>query len=393
MRILFINTFYEPIELGGAERTLRLVVEGMLSRGHEVHVVSLSSDLLSNGASPASYTSNFPVRNIYTPNGKTAQTFRKKMVWHGLDLYNPVAARDLAGVFRHFKPDVVSCHNLSGWSIAAWDVARRYDVPIVQVLHDYYLMCISSMRARGGLSCVATCAKCKAFRLPHKWKSKSVSAVVGISDHILSQFLDDGFFSAATPNRIYNVGTARQNAIIPSEYPKNLVFGFIGRLAPHKGIETALNAFHRAKLPDGSIFLIAGEGETGYVADLRHRFECTSVRFLGRQEPSDFFPRLSWTIVPSISDEPLGRVVFESHGYGVPVLGSRRGGIPEMIADGQTGFLFEAGNVNQLSTLMQSVSKGTEIKSRNEIISNAAPFFDTDRFLVQYEAVYRSVLG
>lgn len=392
MRILFTNTFSDPIILGGAERTLSIIVEGMRERGHEVRVVSFQSDIEIDAQEWPDHTSRYPTRNLFTPDGRIARRLPEKLFWHGLDLYNPIAARDLDKEIRSFKPDVVSFHNLSGWSISAWDVASHHDVPIVQVLHDYYLMCVSGMRAKQGVSCEDTCGRCKLFRFLHRRKSGAVRAVVGISDHILKQFLDAGYFPGAKARRIYNVATPVGLDVTDIEFPRTPVFGFIGRIAPHKGIETLLRAFVTASMPAGSTLLIAGDGEPDYVANLKARYQNEAVCFLGRQKPDSFFPRLSWCVVPSISDEPLGRVVFESQGYGVPVLGSRRGGIPEMIAEGLNGYLFEAGNDAELRLLIERVSANREEIHRLEVVKSAAPFFDLDRFLSEYDVVYRSLM-
>lgn len=392
MRILFTNTFSDPIILGGAERTLSIIVEGMRGRGHEVRVVSLQSDIEIDIQEWPDHTSRYPTRNLFTPDGRIARRMPEKLIWHGFDLYNPIAARDLDKEIRSFKPDVVSFHNLSGWSISAWDVARHHDIPIVQVLHDYYLMCVSGMRAKQGVSCEKTCGRCKLFRFFHKRKSSMVQAVVGISDHILDEFLDAGYFSGAQARRIYNVATPISLDVTQLEFPKVPVFGFIGRIAPHKGIETLLRAFATASMPEGSVLLIAGDGEPDYLDYLKTRYQSEAVRFLGRQKPESFFPLLSWSVVPSISDEPLGRVVFESQGYGVPVLGSRRGGIPEMIVEGLNGYLFEAGNVSELRLLIERVCVNKTENNRLEIIKSADSFFDIERFVSEYDGFYKSLI-
>lgn len=391
MRLLFINTFSEPTFLGGAERTLKNLVDGMSARGHEVHVVSLQSDVGVRGQTTPDHTARYPVRNVFTPDGTRAHALVTKLLWHGIDIYNPIAARDLQREIAAFNPDIISCHNLSGWSMSAWDVASRNDVPVVQVLHDYYLMCVSGTRSKGGNACKKTCARCKVFRFRHRQKSAAAAAVVGISDHILSQFLDAGFFANAIARRIYNVERPLKVNLECLVYPEKPVFGFIGRISPHKGIETLLRAFRDAALPDGARLLVAGEGEPGYVAGLRRAYEFDDIQFLGHQPAETFFPRLSWSIVPSLSDEPLGRVVFESHGYGIPVIASRRGGIPEMIEHGRNGYLFEAGDEVALRELLELVSTGTHAATRREISNHAALFFDTERFLTEYEEVYRSL--
>ena len=53
--------------------------------------------------------------------------------------------------------------------------------------------------------------------------------------------------------------------------------------------------------------------------------------------------------------EPLGRVIFESQLFGIPVLASDSGGNTELIKDGVTGYLYKLGNVNELASQILKV--------------------------------------
>jgi glycosyltransferase involved in cell wall biosynthesis len=57
-------------------------------------------------------------------------------------------------------------------------------------------------------------------------------------------------------------------------------------------------------------------------------------------------------------------VVLEAMALGKPVIGSRIGGIPEQIDDGKTGFLFEMGNVEELSSKMLLISENSDLRRR-----------------------------
>ncbi len=88
----------------------------------------------------------------------------------------------LRQVLQQEKPDLVVCHNLSGWSVAAWDEIRASGVPIVQVLHDMYLLCPKNTLFKKGQSCQKLCGSCAALRRPHaeqspRWMPSSASAV------------------------------------------------------------------------------------------------------------------------------------------------------------------------------------------------------------------------
>lgn len=87
---------------------------------------------------------------------------------------------------------------------------------------------------------------------------------------------------------------------------------------------------------------VVGEGlsEPGYAKAVRSKLESPQVRFLGRRNDiKNFYPQLDFLLVPSRQD-PLPTVIVEAGLCGVPVIGSRVGGIPEMIVEGENGFLF-----------------------------------------------------
>ena len=77
----------------------------------------------------------------------------------------------------------------------------------------------------------------------------------------------------------------------------------------------------------------------------------TNIEFLGYKsghELSELIRHASFVIVPSEWYENNPLTILEAYSHGKPVIGSRIGGIPEIIVEGKTGFLFEAGNQAQL---------------------------------------------
>jgi glycosyltransferase involved in cell wall biosynthesis len=394
MRILFVNSFYYPRVIGGAERTLFSLVEGMAARGHDVRVIALGTrGELANAPSLAPpYLEYCPIRNIYFPLVDVSRSRIEKVIWHGFDIFNPLSFRDVQDAIHRFKPDVVSCHNLSGISCSAWAAVRKSGVPIVQVLHDYYLMCATANRSRGGKSCDVRCSMCVLSKLPQKYFSKHIDGVVGISRHILSLFLREGYFPQARLSRvIYNAASLDVGLALDQPTPETPTFGFIGAIARHKGIEVLLDAFQASNGSGRMKLLIAGTGEPQYVSGLRARYESADVQFLGQVEPGEFFPRLSFSVVPSLSDEPLGRVVFESLCFGIPVIGSRRGGIPEMVEIGVNGYLFDAGDAAELGRIIARAGEQQCNCSKNEIAATVSQFGDIQNFFLEYEQFYLDV--
>jgi glycosyltransferase involved in cell wall biosynthesis len=146
---------------------------------------------------------------------------------------------------------------------------------------------------------------------------------------------------------------------------------FVGRITPHKGLERLIEA-----LPEGAELTVAGSvghdprpPERDYPLLLRRISTGRPVRFLGpvsERELQALYRRAAVFVLPSVErtcfgkpvriTELLGLSVLEAMASGTPVVCSRTGGLPEVVRDGETGFLVTPGDVDalrdRLSTLL-----------------------------------------
>ncbi len=146
--------------------------------------------------------------------------------------------------------------------------------------------------------------------------------------------------------------------------PQERVISYVGRLETEKGIETLIRAF--ALLRQASIpaqLLIAGKplfsGDT-YRSQLEALAEnlgvSNSVKFLGHISNSRSLYQISDIVVlPSLWLEAFGRVLIESMACGTPALGSRSGGIPEILTGEFSNWLFTPGDEVDLHTKLKEV--------------------------------------
>jgi glycosyltransferase involved in cell wall biosynthesis len=138
---------------------------------------------------------------------------------------------------------------------------------------------------------------------------------------------------------------------------------FVGRLTPHKGVERLL-----AALPDGARLTVVGTGghdrgapERDYPTLLRRLATRKDVRFLGAvsdRDLAELYRRAAVVAVPSVhrtcygkdvaASELLGLTTVEAMASGAPVVASRLGGLVEVLADGETGYLVEPGDIEEL---------------------------------------------
>ncbi|MGH9448912.1 MAG: glycosyltransferase family 4 protein [Terriglobia bacterium] len=130
----------------------------------------------------------------------------------------------------------------------------------------------------------------------------------------------------------------------------DFVIGHLGAFTPEKGQETALQAFHVvAQHVTGARFLIAGDGPLRSVLMERYRDPRGLTHFVGRLDDlRPFMSCLDLFLMPSLS-EGLGSSALIAMAHGVPVIASRTGGLPEIVTEGETGWLAEAGSAAELA--------------------------------------------
>ena len=119
--------------------------------------------------------------------------------------------------------------------------------------------------------------------------------------------------------------------------------GIVGEISHRKGTDR-LEPLLRELAGEANLqVLVIGEGlsEPEFAKELKRRLASRQVRFLGlRTRMKEIYQELDVLFVPSRQD-PLPTVIIEAALSGVPVVGARNGGIPEMIAEGKNGYLFD----------------------------------------------------
>lgn len=140
--------------------------------------------------------------------------------------------------------------------------------------------------------------------------------------------------------------------------PDQPVFGIVGNIREWKGQETVVLAVIEVVkvFPDAVCFFVgaATSGDKPYVDRLNALIEESgieaNVRFTGYQsDPASFMNMMSLVVHASVQPEPFGMVVLEAMAQHKAVIGSRAGGVIEMVVDGKTGYTFPPGDVRILS--------------------------------------------
>ena len=392
MKILFVSAYYDPDLHGGAEIALRNLAGGLAARGHEIAIVCTAAD----GPLRAETRGNVRVwrggiPNRYWPADNVARSPWSRGLWHLRDSYNPRGGRIVGEVIREFRPDVVCSEILAGLSIAAWDAAHALDVPVVHVLNDLYLLAPShaafERRWQRPLA--------RLFRIRHRERSAQVAAVVALSAGVLARHHDAGLFDGV---RTVVIPTALCIAepvpAQPSAPGAPLRIGFLGRLTASKGIELLLAAFASMPALNAELF-VGGDGVRTYVDRLHRRYADARIHFLGRVPLAALYRQVDVSVMPSLQFDTLPNVVIESSAHHVPVIGARVGGIPDLIREGENGFVMDLktrADMRRALTFM--VDHRHELAAMRATARGAIrPLLDRESQLARYEALFAEVIA
>lgn len=349
MRIVIICTLYPPYILGGAEISISLLAKGLVAQGNEVAVITTGNSYKEEVLDGVQLY-RIKNRNIYWRYPQREKSILRKSLWHLIDIYNPLYEADIKKILCSFQPDVINTSNLCGLSTMVWDIAHKLNIPIVHTLRDYYLLCPQQTMIKGTQSCKKQCLICRSYSAVKKKMSQKVDALVGISDFIREKHIRFGYFRnakivKAIPNSVDFLQVNSKEA--------TYCIGYIGRLSPEKGIEFMIDAFMESKLSKQYKILIAGTGNKSYVDSLKTKYALPQVVFVGKQKQIDFFRQIDLLVVPSLWDEPFGRVVIEAYASHCPVFMSDNGGLKELQVDG-ISWCFNTNNCKNLVSLFDS---------------------------------------
>lgn len=395
MKVLFINTLYHPNVLGGAEKTVQTLAEALVARGHAAVVISLAPD----GARQTRDVGGVRVHyerllNFFWPFGGVQRSAWRRLCWLMLDAFNPLMAWRVFTILRQERPDLVQTSNLLGFSCAVWISAWLLRIPVVQMLHDYYPVCANSSTFKNGHNCTQPCGRCRVITAPRRALSGLPDGVISLSEATLSKTRAFGAFHGARHVAvIHGAAHIAQPAHVPDKPAAEVLrIGYLGRVEANKGIETLMQALHCVQSRRPVSCAVAGKGEAAYVTSLQALAPEGRVRFLGRIEPTTLFEQIDVLVVPSVWEEPLGRVIYEAYTHGVPCVVSDAGGMKEIVEPGGTGEVYTAGDVAGLDAALQRLERGDR-QALTEHCWHKAREFDMANRYPAYERIWLAVKG
>ncbi len=391
VKVLFINTLYQPNHVGGAEKSTQLLAEGLREAGHDVAVITCDSAPETRVAEINGVTVYYVgLKNLYWPFSARRPGRFIRAAWHAVDSYNPLMAAAVVNILQQERPDAVSTHNLTGFSCAIWRVAKRRGIALYHTLRDYSLMCPKASMFRAGKVCAEQCRLCRIYTSPSRRLSVEVDGVVGISRYILDKHLGAGYFAGVGIRRVIHnaVSLPRRSGISARRRSGALRLGFMGQMTPEKGIGRLVDAM-RSWPASKCRLVVAGRGSPAYEHELRRRAP-ENVQFLGFVDPAQLFAQIDVLVVPSIWPEPFGRTVIEAYAHGVPVIASDCGGLPELVEHRRTGISYSSADSFSLKRAIATFLDEPDLLEGARVLAlEKAEHWGLERHVADYCALFQ----
>lgn len=326
-------------------------------------------------------------------------------------LWSRRSYRELRGLIRREKPDVMHCHNLFPLiSPAAWRAARDAGVPVVQTLHNFRWLCAGGAFLRNGKPCEDCLGKLPLPALRHRCYRGSTlgTAVVagmqllhrgrgslGWVDRFiaLSQFSREKFIGGGLPaERIAVKANFLPTEVEPGDGRKGNAL-FVGRLSEEKGLEVLLAAWRKLTAPIP--LTIVGDGPLAPQVQAAANSD-PRITWLGRLPPPEVYAQIrqaGFLVLPSTCYENFPKTIVEAYAHGTPVIASGHGSLSELVASGINGFTFRAGDAADLATTIAQFpeSDAERIRLRRQARETYMKHFTAEENWRQLRNIYQSI--
>lgn len=327
MRIAQIADLWHPAtkdSVGGRGFITGALTEELVKRGHEV-------TLFASGDS--------------TRAGKLVSVVDKAIKGFDLELTNRNISNAYAGSF-----DVIHDHV----GHLALPYAAKSKTPTVTTLH------YPSEEAREYLK-----------------KYRDASYFVSIS-MAMQRFYPEINFSANVYNGIY------VNDYIFNDKPEDF-FLFLGRISPDKGVHNAVEAAKIAEVKLIIAGMVPSPDQNYFEKKVKPFIDGERIKYIGEvdyQEKIRLYSRAKAVLHPIDFFEPFGLTLVEAMASGTPVIAFNKGSIPELVVNGETGYVVE-----NVMGMAEAIKRIGEI-DRNKCRKRAEENFTVERMVDGYEKLY-----
>lgn len=398
MRVLLAHNNY--IIEGGAEVFYHEVGRVLEENGHDVAYFSaLDSECESKWSTYFPRVTNYNGGSLF------------KRIWAFPEMvYSRNAKSKMVQLIDDFKPDIVHAFAIYvKLTPSILEAAHEAEVPVVMSCNDYKHICPNYKLYHNG----RICEECKGGqfyravvnRCSHGSLVYSVASSLEAYTHNLMNiyrknvhtFLFASEFMAHKTEEFWGKETFRWRKLhnpfdstkFKATYSPDGSVLFFGRLIDEKGVDILIRA--ASILPDVS-FRIVGDGpDMKNLKQLAKKLDLGNVEFVGAKWGDEMDAELEacrFVVVPSLWYENFPYVINQSFAFGKPVIGSNRGGIPELIQHGERGLIYRATDPQALAKVVDTLWNEPELV---EAMGRNAKEFSDHEF--NDENLYRTLKG
>jgi glycosyltransferase involved in cell wall biosynthesis len=329
-------------------------------------------------------------------------------------VYSPSSKRRMAAAISEFKPDLVHVHNFFPvFSPSVYYACHEAGVPVVQTLHNYRLICPSSILFRDGHVCEDCVSKTFAWpgvlhgcyhgshlgtaavammgsvhRMLRTYERR-VQVVIALTEFARRKLIQGGFpahklvVKSSFVDIDPGVGQGRGDYVL-----------FVGRLSEEKGVKVLLKAWEvlGARVP----LRIAGAGPLEDLVS-KQRGAMPGVEYVGyksRAEVTRLMQDARALIFPSLWYEGIPRTILESFATGTPVIASRIGSMESVVEPQQSGLHFAPGDaadlIHQVDWMLDHPREWQALRQRTRAVYEAR--YSAERNYEMLMQIYKAVL-
>jgi glycosyltransferase involved in cell wall biosynthesis len=409
MKIFYVSHLFLPRYVGGTEVLTYQVARQMQEWGHDVTM--LACENFHSGSVGVRFETEeykglkilrFFLDSRYAANPMRAEYFLESV------------EEVLRGLYARERPDLIHAHHFAYLTTAVATAAFQETIPVVFTATDFWLICPTFQLLRydyslcNGPTNLAKCAKCIASRyasakrytdllhsipepLLHFALARIAPTMQSFNSHarlavaltqraawnraiagrlarllvpsrFLQQVLTENGIPAERQEFVpFGLDTGWANNLPPRRPPEQLRIGFIGAIAPHKGLHLLVEAFAGVTRGRPASLEIFGDLQTypDYATQVREQAaSLEGVHFRGRFPPAQLgqvFAELDLLVLPSLWYENTPLLLYSAQAAQLPVICSDVGGLAELVQSGKNGWLFRRGDVSDLQVKLQRV--------------------------------------
>ncbi|PCJ21363.1 MAG: hypothetical protein COB02_01895 [Candidatus Cloacimonadota bacterium] len=397
MKILVISNLFPPYVLGGAE-SFAYELSTTLAKDHEVLVVTTCA---SNSKKQFKVTGfenlkvvRFFPKNMYWLYNRNQRPSWKKALWHILDYFNLHSYYSLKKIIKKFQPDIIHSHNIDGFSASVWSAAQSLNIPVVYTAHDGHLLCPKAnfLHQNKKIDCGKT--HCKIYRSLHLLNTKNIDLFVSPSKFLLNTYLQFGM--KVKSHQVIENGLLSNTKpqLNTNLFPLKVLF--MGQISSHKGVNCLIKTIQHFKNQSNVEFHIAGKGpDEKQITALQNSYQNIYYHgFVSGKAKEKLLLDCHLLLFPSQCYENSPLSILEAFQYGLVVIASDIGGVPELIKNNENGILFEVDDYQFVFDTITSFLENTEKLQRFQ--KNAQRHFNSfhiERCASDYLTAYQKLLN